>query len=67
VKDEKCLQNLGLKPSGRRNERPRRTWADDKIIYIEEIICEGVDWIHLAQNRIQWQDNVNAVMNLRVQ
>jgi hypothetical protein len=27
---------------------------------------EGVDWIHLAQNRNQWQAVVNMVMNLPV-
>jgi hypothetical protein len=25
-----------------------------------------VDWIHLAQDRDQWRDIVNTVMNLRV-
>jgi hypothetical protein len=27
---------------------------------------EGVDWMHLAQDRDQWQAVVNTVMNLRV-
>jgi len=27
---------------------------------------EGADWIHLAQDRDQWQAVVNTVMNLRV-
>jgi len=27
---------------------------------------EGVDWIHLAQDRDQWWALVNMVMNLRV-
>jgi hypothetical protein len=27
---------------------------------------EGVDWIHLAQDRDQWQALVNTVMNLLV-
>jgi hypothetical protein len=27
---------------------------------------EGVEWIHLAQDRERWQAVVSAVMNLRV-
>jgi hypothetical protein len=27
---------------------------------------EGVEWIHLAQDRDQWQVIVNTVINLRV-
>jgi hypothetical protein len=26
----------------------------------------SLDWIHLAQDREQWQSHVNTVMNLRV-
>jgi hypothetical protein len=32
---------------------------------LREIICEVVDWMHLAQDRDQWQPVVNTVMNLR--
>jgi hypothetical protein len=32
----------------------------------KEIWGEGVDWIHLAQDRDQWQAVVNKVMNLLV-
>jgi hypothetical protein len=28
-----------------------------------EIGCKGVDWIHLAQDMVQWQDTVNTVIN----
>jgi hypothetical protein len=28
--------------------------------------CDNVNWIHLAQDRDQWQAEVNAIMNLRV-
>jgi hypothetical protein len=31
---------------------------------IREIGWEGVDWIHLAQNKNPWQALVNIVMNL---
>jgi hypothetical protein len=31
-----------------------------------KIWCEDVDWIHLAQERVQWRHLVNPVMNLRV-
>jgi hypothetical protein len=27
---------------------------------------EGVDWIHLAQDRDQWQAFVNTVMDLQI-
>jgi hypothetical protein len=30
------------------------------------IELEGVDWIHIAQDRAQWRALVNTVMNLRV-
>jgi hypothetical protein len=31
---------------------------------LREIIQEGMDWIHLAQDRVQWQAVVDIVMNL---
>jgi hypothetical protein len=33
---------------------------------LKEIGCEGVDWIHLVQDRNQWQTLVNMIMNLCV-
>jgi hypothetical protein len=33
---------------------------------VKEAGCEGEDWVHLAQNRVQWRALVNTVMNLRV-
>jgi hypothetical protein len=34
---------------------------------LREIEWEGVDWIHLAQERDQWRVVVNTIMNLWVQ
>jgi hypothetical protein len=41
---------------------------DRKIIRMDlrEIGWEGVDWIHLAQDRDQWQALVNMIMNPQV-
>jgi hypothetical protein len=32
-------------------ERPRREWEDSIKLYLKGTGCEGVDWIHLAQDR----------------
>jgi hypothetical protein len=34
-------------------------------ISLKEIVSEGMDWNHLAQDRDQWQSFVNTVMNFR--
>jgi len=32
----------------------------------QEVGCEGMDWIKLAQDRDRWRALVSTVMNLRV-
>jgi hypothetical protein len=39
---------------------------DNIKIDLKEIGWEGVDWMHLTQDRDQWRNLVNTVMNLRV-
>jgi hypothetical protein len=57
---------LAGKPEGKRPlGRPRRRWEDIRID-LRETGWEGVDWIHLAQDRDLWRALVNTVMNLRV-
>jgi hypothetical protein len=46
--------------------RPRRRWEDNFKIGLQEVGCEGMDWIELVQGRDRWRALVNAVMNLRV-
>jgi hypothetical protein len=33
---------------------------------LQEVGCEGIDWIGVAQDWDRWRPLVNAVMNLRV-
>jgi len=52
----------GKRPLG----RSRRRWEDNIKTDLQEVGCEGMDWIDLAQYRDGWQALMNAVMNLRV-
>jgi hypothetical protein len=44
--------------------RPRRKWKDNIKMDLQEVGCEGMDWIELAQDRDRWRALMNAVMNL---
>jgi hypothetical protein len=46
--------------------RPRRRWEDNIKMDFREIWIDGVNWIQLAQDRVQWRACVNTVMNLPV-
>jgi hypothetical protein len=64
---ERCLQGFVGKPEGKRPlGRPRRRWEDNIKLDLGEIGIDGVNWIRLAQDRVQWRPFVNTVMNLRV-
>jgi hypothetical protein len=55
------------KPKRKRSlRRPRCRWEDNIRIDLREIGWEGLDWIHLSQNRDQWRALMNKVMNLWV-
>jgi hypothetical protein len=64
-----------LHPENHRPENPtlvtigvltRRIWEDNVRMDLREIGLEGVDWMHLAQDRDQWWILVNTVMKFRV-
>jgi hypothetical protein len=55
------------KPKGKRPlGRLRHRWEDQIKMDLREIGWEGVEWIHLTQDRDRWRVLVNVVMNLRV-
>jgi hypothetical protein len=54
------------KPEDKRPlERPRCRWQDGIRMDIREIDWDGVEWIHLDEDRDQWQAVVNAMMDLQ--
>ena len=61
------VQGLGGETGGKETTgRPRRRWADNIRLDLQEGGCGYMDWIGLAQDRDRWRTLVSAVMNLRV-
>jgi hypothetical protein len=57
---------IGKPERKRSHRRPRRRWEDYIRMDLREVGWEGVDWIHLAQDRGQWRAVLGTVMNLWV-
>jgi hypothetical protein len=56
------------KPEGKRPlGRPRCRWEDNTMMDLQEVECEGMDWVGLAQDTDRWQAILNVVLNLQVQ
>jgi hypothetical protein len=55
------------KPEGKRSlGRPRGRWIDKNKMVLQEVGCEGMDWIELAQVTDRWRALLNAIMKIRV-
>jgi hypothetical protein len=66
-KKRNIYRKLVGKPEGKRPlGRPRRRWVDNIKMYLSETGCDGVDWIHMAQDRDWWRALVNTVLNFQV-
>ena len=46
--------------------RPRHRWEDNIAMDLQEVGCEVMDWIELAQDRDRWRALVNVLINLQV-
>jgi hypothetical protein len=55
------------RPEGKRPlGRPGCRWEDNIKMDLREIWIDGMNWIQLAEDRVQWWAFVNMVMNLHV-
>jgi hypothetical protein len=53
---------VGMRPLG----RPRHRWKGNIKMDLQEVGCEGMDWINLAEDWDRWLALVTAVKNLWV-
>ena len=67
VEERGVYRVLVGKPEGRKPlGRPRRRWGYNIRMDLQEVGCEYMDWIGLAQDRDMWRTLVSAVMNLGI-
>jgi hypothetical protein len=57
---------VGKHEGKRQSGRSRCRWKTNIKTNFKEIGCEGVKWIHLAQDRDKWWEFVNRIIILRV-
>jgi hypothetical protein len=57
---------VGRSEGNRPRERPRRRWEDNIKLDLRERGIDEVNWIQLAQDRVQWWAFVNTVTNFRI-
>jgi hypothetical protein len=57
---------VGIPEGKRLFRRSRSRWEDDIRMDVRETGCEGVDWIHLAQDMDQRMPLVDTIMKCQV-
>ena len=57
---------VGKPESKRPLGRPKGRWENNNKMNLQKVVCEGIDWITLAQDSDSWRALLNAVINIRV-
>jgi hypothetical protein len=61
------MQNFNWKPEWKILLGKLRSRRENNIkMDLQEIDCEGMDWIHLTENSFRWRDAVNTAIHFRV-
>jgi hypothetical protein len=60
-----CMIVMGKSGGKRPLGRIKRRWGYNIKTNLRELGWAGMSWIHMTQDRDQWQALVNTVMNLR--
>jgi hypothetical protein len=67
IREMRKYKILVAKLEGNRPRRgPRRTWEDNIRMDRKETGWEGLDWMHVVQDRDWWRALFNTLMNLQV-
>jgi hypothetical protein len=56
---------VGKRKGKRPLRRPTYRWEDNIKMDLQTVVCGGMDWIELAEDRDRWRPVVNALMYLR--
>ena len=63
--EERFIQGFGGKQGKRPLGRPRRRGVDNIKMDLQEVGCEDMDWIDVAQDRDGWRELLSTLMNFR--
>jgi len=63
-RDSKCIKNIGWKTQGNTLERDTRKLEDNNW-GLQRLVCKGVEWIYLANDKVNWKALVKRVIKLR--